>query len=82
MPQRMVTNSVPVVGVADHGSRVVRKYTRHGREVAYVPIDHTEERDNSGLVVHSTKPFPANLISSVFSQIRDADTSLSGPCAG
>jgi hypothetical protein len=39
-----------VVGVADHGSRVVRKNARHRRKVADVTIDHAEERDDGGLV--------------------------------
>jgi hypothetical protein len=39
-----------VVGVADHGSRVIRKYTRHRRKVAYVAIDHAEEGNYRGLV--------------------------------
>ena len=39
-----------LIGVADHGSGIVRKYTRHRWKVAYITIDHAEERDDGGLV--------------------------------
>ena len=34
----------------NHRSRIVRKRAGHRREVAYVPIDDAEERDDRGLV--------------------------------
>lgn len=39
-----------MIGVADHGRGIVGKNARHRREVADVPIDNAEQRDDGGLV--------------------------------
>jgi hypothetical protein len=38
------------VGVADHGRRVIRKDTWHRRQIADIPVDDPEKRDDGGLV--------------------------------
>jgi hypothetical protein len=40
----------PVVGVADHRRRIVRKDARHRRQVADVTVDNAKQRDDCGLV--------------------------------
>ena len=40
----------PGVDVADHGRGIIRKHTRHGRQIADISVDYAEERDDRGLV--------------------------------
>jgi hypothetical protein len=70
MPRRI--HPASAFRVADHGRGIVREVAGHRLQVAYVAVDHAEEREDGGMVGGDGELFWPKTIGSTTAGRRDS----------